>query len=203
VWANTSDQEDTMYETRRMTPSALALLALTALLAWGGLLLPTAQARKVSSAQEANKATARRYYEEVLNQGNMAAVEELVAPNHVLHGLGVPPLPAGTSALDRLRQAVNRLRAIFPDLHYTVEDQIAEGDKVVTRWTRRGTQQGEWTNTPFGTIAPTGKEVTTTGVAIQRFVNGKIAETWVDQDSLGLFQQLGVIPQPQPAAARP
>src|SRR5690348_5502466 len=104
------DKEHTMHERRRMTPSTLAPLALIALLAWGGLVLPTAQARRGSPAAQANKTMARRYYEEIFNQGNLAAVDELVAPDLTAHGPGVTPRAAGTGPLDRLKQAVNLLR---------------------------------------------------------------------------------------------
>jgi predicted ester cyclase len=183
--------------------STIAFLGLTALLAWGGLVVPTAQARRGSSMQEANKALARRFYEEVLNQGSLAAIDELVASDVMVHALRVTPPAAGTSPLDNLKQAVNRLRATWPDLHYTIEDQIAEGDQVAVRWTRHGTQKGEWWSSLFGTIAPTGKEVTFTGVTIHRFVNGKIAEIWISADNLSMVQQLGLIPPAPAAAARP
>ena len=79
----------------------------------------------------------------------------------------------------------------FPDVHFTIEDQVAEADKVVTRWTWRGTHQG-----PFQGIPPTGKHVMVTGVGINRFANGKVVENWTNMDILGLLQQLGVVPAP-------
>ena len=83
----------------------------------------------------------------------------------------------------------------FPDLHYTVEDLVAEGDKVVVRYTGRGTQQGELWGIP-----PTGKQMTYTGILIWRFAEGKIAEHWAEPDRLGLMQQLGVISPQGPAS---
>jgi len=77
----------------------------------------------------------------------------------------------------------------FPDLHYTIEDMIAEGDKVVVRLTFSGTHRGE-----FMGVAPTNKRVTTTAIFIQRIVSGKLVEEWSNADLLGFFQQLGVIP---------
>jgi predicted ester cyclase len=192
-----------MHPQRRMTLSTFALLGLTTLLAWSGLVMPTAQARRGSSMEQANKAVARRYYEEIFNQGNLAAIDELVAPDLVAHGPGVAPRAEGTSSRDRLRQAVTGLRTTWPDLHLTIEDEIAEGDKVAVRYTRRGTQKGEWHSILFGTVPPTGKEVTFTGVTIFRLVNGKIAEIWLNPDELGMVQQLGLIPPAPPAAARP
>ena len=83
----------------------------------------------------------------------------------------------------------------FPDLHFTVEDLIAEGDKVVARLTVRGTQQGA-----FMGIPPTGKHVTVTGIDINRLAGGKSVEHWLNMDTLGLLQQLGVIPAPGQAS---
>lgn len=188
---------------QRGKASTLALFGLTALLAWGALGLPRAQARRGSSTEQANKAVVRRFFEEIFNQGNLAAVDELVAPDLVVHGPRFAAPAAGTGPLDRVRQVVSLTRAIWPDLHLTIEDQIAEGDRVVSRWTRRGTQKGEMRNTPLGTIPPTGKEVTIAGVTLFRIENGKIAEIWLSPDNLGTFQQLGVIPPAPPAAARP
>ena len=82
-------------------------------------------------------------------------------------------------------------RAAFPDTHLTIEDQIAEGDKVVTRWTATGTNQG----TLMG-IPPSGKRVTITGISITRIANGKAVEDWVNFDTLGMLQQIGAIPTP-------
>ncbi len=83
------------------------------------------------------------------------------------------------------------LTTAFPDLHLTIEDEIAEGDKVVTRVTARGTHQGS-----FMGIRPTGKRAVVTGIVIDRFANGKTVEAWNNLDDLGLLQQLGVIPAP-------
>jgi predicted ester cyclase len=85
-------------------------------------------------------------------------------------------------------------RAAFPDLHGTIEDQIAEGDKVVSRMTYRGTHQGELMGIP-----PTGKQVTMSFIGIHRITAGKVAEGWVNFDALGMMQQLGVIPSPERA----
>ena len=135
---------------------------------------------------EDNKATARRWYEEVFNAGNMDLIHELFAPNFVDHD-PVNPLPG----LEGVRQVVGMYRGAFPDLHITVEDQVAEGDKVVTRYTTRGTHQG-----PFMGIPPTGKHITVTGIVITRFANGQEVEEWANADYLGLLQQIGAIPTP-------
>jgi predicted ester cyclase len=138
---------------------------------------------------EVNKAVVRRFYEEC-NKGKeaaMTAMEELyAAPSYVWHGPGVFP------DLDRtgMKQMMPAFFTAFPDLHYTVEDLIAEGDKVVSRFTARATHQGE-----FMGIPATGKVVTYTGIYISRFAGGKCVEDWFSGDMLGLFQQLGAIPQ--------
>ena len=136
---------------------------------------------------EANKATVRRFYEEVFNQKNRAAIEEFVDRNGIDHALP-PGLPAG---IEGSKQFITMYLTAFPDLHFTVEDMIAEGDKVVARLTTGGTQQGE-----FMGIPPTGKQATITAIDINRIVGGKSVEHWLNMDTLGLLQQLGVIPAP-------
>jgi steroid delta-isomerase-like uncharacterized protein len=134
---------------------------------------------------EENKAVTRRVTEEIWNQGNMALLDELFAPNYVNHD----PTNPEVRDLERFKQYVVSVRTAFPDLNITINDLIAEGDKVVTRWTGRGTQKGE-----FGKIPATGKQVTITGITISRIADGKIVESWWSSDDLGLFQQLGLIP---------
>lgn len=133
-----------------------------------------------------NKAVFRRYFEEVLNAGNLALVDDLIARGYVSHyptGYDFGGGPEG------VKQIVSAVRTGFPDVHFTVEDVIAEGDKVVGRWTFRGTHQGD-----FMGILPTGRKVSVMGIAIYRIARGKIAEAWVAWDSLGLLQQLGAVP---------
>lgn len=133
---------------------------------------------------EDNKALVRRVFEEVLNQGNLALIDELYSPDYVEH---TPSGPVhGTEAY---KQYLMTYRTAFPDAHYTIEDQIAEGDKVMTRWSGRGTHQG-----PLMGIPPTGKQSTVTGMSIGRSEGGKIVEVWTEFDLLGVLQQLGVIP---------
>jgi steroid delta-isomerase-like uncharacterized protein len=133
---------------------------------------------------EDNKALSRRYYEEVWNGGNTALLDEVMAENHVNHA---PPAPV--LGREAFKQYVAAYRAAFPDFHLTIEDQLAEGDKVVDRWVVRGTHQGSLMGIP-----PTGKQATVTGMSIGRFANGKLEETWADFDLLGLMQQIGVVP---------
>ena len=132
-----------------------------------------------------NKALVRRNYEE-FNKQNMAAVDELFAADYVAHGTGVFP----DIDVAGLKQWWTAFRKVFPDAHYVAEDMIAEGDKVVTRYTFRGTHQGEYMGIP-----PTGKQVSVTGMEIDRIEDDKVVESWFSQDMLGLMQQLGAIPQ--------
>ena len=139
-----------------------------------------------------NKGIARRFIEEAFNKGNLDVLDELIAPDYVTHDPLVPPdLPPGPEGV---RQLVSMYRSAFPDVRLTVEDQVAEGDKVVTRWSGRGTHDGDFVGVPA-----TGKQGTTTGISLERISGGKIAETWVNWDTLGLMQQLGAIPEPATA----
>lgn len=124
---------------------------------------------------EANKAVIRRLAEEVWNAGSRAAAEEVLAA-------------------ERVERQLNHLvhaRRSRPDIRWTIEDIMAEDDKVAIRWTSSGTHTQEW-NHPFtGRIAPTGERVTNTGITIFRLVDGQVVEHWEQRDLLGLFQQLG------------
>jgi steroid delta-isomerase-like uncharacterized protein len=142
---------------------------------------------------ETNKTVSRRFFEEVFGKGKLNVLDELIAKDHVNSGPGtLPELPTGTEGA---KQIVTLYRNAFPDLRVTVDEQIAEGDKVVTRWTAHGTHQGELLGMPA-----TGKSSTVTGIAVDRIVNGKIAESWGIFDQFGMMQQLGVIPTPELAA---
>jgi len=136
---------------------------------------------------EENKALARRWYEEAFNKHNVAAIDELYAPDVVTHDN--PLMPEGNRA--GAKRLFAGLFAAVPDMSVTVEDLIAEGDKVVARYTTRGTQRGE-----FMGIPATGKSFTSTAIDILRVEGGKIAEHWHETDQLGMMQQLGVIPAP-------
>ncbi len=142
---------------------------------------------EVNKSTEANKASVRRFYDEVFNKKNRAAIDEFIAPNHVDHAAPLGLL----GGIEGAKQTLTMYLTAFPDLHFTVEGIIAEGDKVVARLTARGTQQGA-----FMGIPPTGKQVTVTAIDISRIVGGKSVEHWLEMDTLGLLQQLGVIPAP-------
>lgn len=136
---------------------------------------------------EENKAFMRRFYEEVFNQKNLAAIDDFVAPDFVNHSAAQLGLVSGD--LEHVRQFLGAIMQSFPDLHYTVEDMVAEGDKVVTRLTISGTQHGA-----FMGIPATGKHAMVSDIEIFRITGGKAVETWVQVDFLGLLQQLGVVP---------
>jgi len=135
-------------------------------------------------ATEATKAIARRYFDDYLNQGKGVGEEDLFAPTYRSH------FPGSPGPLDRKEhdQLTIRLFVAFPDAHFTVEDTIAEGDKVVSRYTFRGTNQG-----PFQGNSPTGKPLTFTGNEIHRIVDGRIVEQWSEFDSSGAARQLGSV----------
>jgi len=139
---------------------------------------------------EENKARIRRWYEEVFNKKNMAAIDDFLAPTIIDHSLP-PGAPGG---IDGPRQNISMFLGAFPDLHLTLEDIIAEGDKIVTRWTMRGTHQGASLGMP-----PTGKQFTMPGIGIFRLDGGKAAELWVIYDQWGMLQQLGLAPAPTQA----
>ena len=136
---------------------------------------------------EENKAVFRRIYEEFLNQGNFDVGKDLFVTNYVNHFIP-PGQPQG---LEGQTEFIAGFRAAFPDVQFTIEDMIAEGDKVVGRVTWRGTHQGELMG-----IQPTGKKVTVEGIDIIRFAGGKAVENWFSGDTLGMMQQLGAIPTP-------
>ena len=130
---------------------------------------------------------ARRYIDEVWNQGKSSAVDQIVAANVVGHVGGKEIRGAET-----IRQRLSNLRGAFSDVRFTVEDTVAEGDKVVVRWTFRGRNTGAY----MGAKA-TGKAVNITGMNLFRITGGKIQELWVEADDLGELRQLGLVKEPK------
>jgi steroid delta-isomerase-like uncharacterized protein len=137
------------------------------------------------SAEE-NKAISRRAGEEIFNGGNLDLADELYAPDYVLHD---PSLPEDLHGPEGLKRYAAMSRGAFPDARVSVEDQIAEGDKVVDRWTATGTHTGDLMGVP-----PTGRRIEVSGITIGRFAGGKIVEDWYQGDDLGMMRQLGVVP---------
>ncbi len=135
-----------------------------------------------------NKALVRRFYEDAWNKHNPAVVDEIYAANYVDRSPDIPGIP---HTRDGLKQFMGMYLRAFPDANITIEDQLVEGDRVVTRWTGHGTQTGQLMEMP-----PSGKTVAVPGVQIDRLSGGKIVEGWVLFDQLGMLQQLGAIPAP-------
>ena len=142
----------------------------------------------MSTSEEENKALYRRTFEEVFNQGNLAIVDDLVAPDYLNHE--VPP-GMNNRGPDSTRQIVRMLRTAFPDLHFTIEDLVAEGDTVAGRVTMSGTHLG-----PFQGIPPTGRSFVQAHMHFVRFRDGKAIEHRAVRDDLGMMRQLGFIAAP-------
>ena len=137
---------------------------------------------------EQNKALVRQLVEEVFNRGNMSLADEFLAPDFVEHEELPPGIPRDREGA---KQLTTMLRSAFPDFKATIDDIVAEGDKVVIRQTWSGTHKGEFMGVP-----PTGKSVSFGVIDIIRVAGGKLVEHWGQMDSMGMMQQLGVIPAP-------
>jgi steroid delta-isomerase-like uncharacterized protein len=147
----------------------------------------------MNMSTDANKAIVVQLYDEVFNKGNLELAEKLVAEGAIEHdpnGLPVPSGPAGVTTV------VTMLRTAFPDCHQTIEDLVAEGDRVAARLSFQGTHQGT-----FLGAAPTGKRISITMMHLYRFAGGKVAEVWANRDDVGVMRQLGLLPAPSPAAS--
>jgi predicted ester cyclase len=138
------------------------------------------------SAKE-NKALVRRYVEEFVDRGNFDLQDEIFAPNFVRYEASSEQV----TSVEDLKHFFGVLHSGFPGFQSTIEDLLCEGDKVVLGFTFRGTHQAE-----FMGIAPTGKQVTMSGIDILRIANGKIVEMWNQEDVLGMMRQIGAIPEP-------
>jgi steroid delta-isomerase-like uncharacterized protein len=140
-----------------------------------------------------NKAVSSRLYE-AWNARDLDAFDEIIAPDAIDHDSQNPfrEMPGPAAA----KRSAEMYTSAFSDSRFKVHDQVAEGDFVVTRWTGTGTHDGELMGMP-----PTGKWVEIGGITIDRIANGKIAETWTCWDTLGMMQQLGAVPEAQPASA--
>ena len=136
---------------------------------------------------ETNKTVVRRFYEEVHNQGKRAVLKEIAVEDYVEHN----PFPGHGQGLDGFQQRVEMLQNAFT-MNFTIEDMIAEEDKVVVRWINHNVHHG-----PFMGIPATGKSATVSGIDIHLLRNGRLAEHWDVVDTLSLLQQLGVLPQPR------
>jgi steroid delta-isomerase-like uncharacterized protein len=132
-----------------------------------------------------NKNVIRRFVEEVLNEGRFERLEELVLEDFV----ELDPLPGQSHGREGLREVIRQMRISFPDMYWVVDEMIGEADKVCTRFTWTGTQRG-----PFLGVPATGRHITVKGVVIDRLSAGKMADSRILMDTLGIMQQLGVVP---------
>ncbi len=144
----------------------------------------------MSATEAENKAQFRRAYEELLNGGNLEVAEDLVAPEFLNHEAP----PGRDRGPESMRGLATMLRTAFPDLHFTIEELVAEGDTVAGRLTMSGTHRG-----PLMGMPPTGRSVRQDHMHFVRFQNGKAIEHWGVRDEMGMMQQLGVIPGPEQA----
>lgn len=148
---------------------------------------PAADVDQQAAVEAANKEHVRRYFETIWSQGDLSQRDSFLSPDYRGHS-SANPEPIDIEAWTGW---VTGFRAAFPDASFTVEDIIAEGDKVAVRLTMRGTHQGEMQGIPA-----TGRQVVVTGMSIERVVDGRIVEGWTENDALGLLGQLGVLPPP-------
>lgn len=142
----------------------------------------------MSSTEAENKEIARRIAEEAWDEGKLELIDEYFAEEFVSHD---PVGPDGIHGPEEYKEQITMFRSIFPDIDVTVEDSIAEGDKVVQRLSQTGTHEGA-----FMAVEPTGRKVTSSGIIIGRLEDGEVVEEWAQLDQMGLMQQLGVVEPP-------
>ena len=138
---------------------------------------------------EENRALIQRFVGEVFNRGNLDVVDDIFAPVYVGHTAG---LPEQTSGPEGVKEFIGLYSSAFPDVHTTIEDIIAEGDKVAYRWTAVGTHRAELLG-----VAPSNNRVELTGITIERIEDGRIVETYNNFDQAGMMRRIGAIPAPQ------
>ncbi|HLY40021.1 MAG TPA: ester cyclase [Terracidiphilus sp.] len=143
----------------------------------------------MTTTSEQNKALVRRFYEEI-DKGNIGILDELVAEDYLDHS--PPPFPGLASGREGLKQGFRLFQHATPGVH-RIEEQIAEGDKVVTRLTSTGKHEGDLPGAPR-----TGNDLKMTSITIHRIANGKLVEKWSEKDVLGYLQQIGVLPPKHP-----
>jgi len=137
---------------------------------------------------EEDKALIARIADEIWNQGNLAVVADIMAPDARYHG---PHMPGGCGGRDEWQSAIEMYRGAVPDAHVKFEELLVCSDKIVGRWKATGTHTGELPG-----VEPTGKRIAISGITMYRMGNGKIVEAWEQLDLLGMWQQLGVFRRP-------
>ncbi len=133
-----------------------------------------------------NRSVVRRLYEEVWNKRRLEVVNEIISPSHALHDTNAPGSAIGPDAYKRV---VARWITAFPDLRFAIDDTVCEKDKLVVYWNISGTHKGEYLG-----IAPTNKKISVDGITINHIASGKIMDSYVSWDALGMMQQLGAVP---------
>ncbi len=134
---------------------------------------------------EQNKALMRNYIEEAWNKGNLDFIDKNFSSDFVPHGT----FPGQPTNRDGVKRVISTIRNAIPDLHITIEDMLAEGDKVASRWVTKGTHKGDLMGTK-----PTGNKISVSETAVFRVKDGKVVEAWANRDDLGFLQQIGLIP---------
>jgi steroid delta-isomerase-like uncharacterized protein len=137
-----------------------------------------------------NKVLDRRILEDVWNGRHVEVLDELLAPDFTFHD---PQSPFPVKGAEAYKQFVRYYLGAFPDLHFTIEHQISDGESVMTRWSCTGTHKGDLRDIPA-----TGRPIALTGITCARISGGRFVEGWSNWDALGMLQQLGVIPAQQP-----
>lgn len=147
----------------------------------------TASSKQDVSTVKQNKELVRKAVEEIWNKGNFDKLKEMVSEDFVIR---FPRPGEELRGPENVKQFYTALRKAFPDIRFTIEDLLAEGNKVVTHWSATGTHKGEFKGLPA-----TGKRVTFKAIDIDKITDGKFVECWTNVDELGLMQQLGAIPE--------
>ena len=135
-----------------------------------------------------NKTLACCVREQIWNREDLSVADQIINANCVSH-VSDPITPDFGTGPEGYKKLVTFYRSAFPDAHMTIDDIVAEGDKVMVRWTARATHKGQLLN-----LAPTNKQITVTGIDVYRISGGKIEESWINWDALGFLQQLGAVP---------
>ncbi len=150
---------------------------------------PGAGESGATAERDDHSEASRRLLEESFNEGNLALTDEVVATDAVVHDPATPAEMRDLRGPELLKRTVNMYRSAFPDVRMTVDEVFTAGDKVVLRWHCEGTHRGELKG-----LAPTSARATVTGISIDRWHNGKMVESWVEWDNLGLARQVGAAP---------
>jgi predicted ester cyclase len=144
---------------------------------------------------EENKAIVRRAYIDGMNTRDMGIIEEVFSPEYISHFPGQPP----TQGIEPIKEVLQSFFDAFPDIVFKIEDQLAEGDRVATRWSAQGTHQGEWRGFPPRErgIPPTGRHVTFSATDIYLIAGGQIVEEWNTLEQFAVLEQIGAVPEPE------